>query len=136
MKKIILNRIDHARIRKRIINALEARSIESQEAEMLLSELARATIVEPEEMPSDVVTMHSVVTLRFLNNNRKLKVQLVYPDEANLRENKISIFSPVATAIIGYRAGDEIDWAVPGGMTRIRIEDIIYQPEAMGDYNL
>jgi len=42
----------------------------------------------------------------------------------------------VATALIGYKVSDEIEWVVPSGMTRIRIEEIIYQPEAEGNYDL
>ena len=52
------------------------------------------------------------------------------------KENKISIFSPVATALIGYRVGDIIEWIVPAGLTKIKIDEIVYQPEASGDYNL
>ncbi|MGE5419052.1 MAG: GreA/GreB family elongation factor [Chloroflexota bacterium] len=48
----------------------------------------------------------------------------------------MSIFSPVATALIGYRVSDEIEWLVPSGLTRIRIDEIVYQPEAEGDYDL
>ncbi|MCE9538496.1 MAG: GreA/GreB family elongation factor, partial [Bacteroidetes bacterium] len=48
----------------------------------------------------------------------------------------ISIFSPIATALIGYKVSNEIEWIVPSGLTRIRIDEIIYQPEAAGDYNL
>ena len=48
----------------------------------------------------------------------------------------ISIFSPIATALIGYKVGDEIEWIVPAGLTKMKIEEIIYQPEAAGDYNL
>ena len=62
--------------------------------------------------------------------------QIVYPDQANIKENKISIFSPVATALIGYKVSDEIEWIVPSGMTKIRIDEIIYQSEASGDYTL
>ena len=63
-------------------------------------------------------------------------VKIVYPQDANLKENKISIFSPIATALIGYKIGDEIEWIVPGGMTKIKIVDLIYQPEAAGDFDL
>ncbi len=62
-------------------------------------------------------------------------IQDCIPDQANIRENKISIFSPIATALIGYRVSDEIEWVVPAGLTRIRIEEILYQPEAAGDYD-
>jgi len=53
-----------------------------------------------------------------------------------MKENKISIFSPVATALIGYKISDEIEWIVPSGLTKLRIDEIIYQPEAAGDFDL
>jgi regulator of nucleoside diphosphate kinase len=71
-----------------------------------------------------------------LNNNKQIQFQIVYPENANIKENKISIFSPIATALIGYKTGDEIEWIVPAGLTKIRIDEIIYQPEAAGDFNL
>ena len=101
-----------------------------------MMELDSATIVEPKDIPSNVVTMNSIVKLSFLNNNKQIQFQIVYPDQANLKENKISIFSPIATALIGYRDKDEIEWIVPSGLTKLRIDEIVYQPEAAGDYNL
>jgi regulator of nucleoside diphosphate kinase len=136
MKKLILNKLDYLRIKKAIESAKQVKSINAHEAEDLMTELDSATIVEPKDIPSDVVTMNSVVKISFLNNNRQVRFQIVYPKEANLKENKISIFSPIATALIGYKAGDEVEWIVPAGPTRIRIDEIIYQPEASGDYDL
>ncbi|MBN1462803.1 MAG: GreA/GreB family elongation factor [Paludibacteraceae bacterium] len=46
----------------------------------------------------------------------------------------MSIFSPIATALLGYQVGDEIEWAVPGGMMRVKISETVYQPEAAGDF--
>ena len=74
--------------------------------------------------------------LSFLNNDKTIQFQIVYPEQANIKENKISIFSPIATALIGYKVNDEVEWIVPAGLTRIRIDEIIYQPEAAGDFNL
>ena len=136
MSNIIISRIDHSRIKHRIDDAKQTRSINHSEAETLLKELESAKIVEPEEIPSDVVTMNSIIKLSFLNNNKQVQFQIVYPDKANVKENKISIFSPVAAALIGYKVNDEIDWVVPGGPTKIRIDEIIYQPEAAGDFSL
>ncbi|MBS1949323.1 MAG: nucleoside diphosphate kinase regulator [Bacteroidetes bacterium] len=136
MSKLIINRLDHARIKKCINDAKLFKSISTSEAEKLMKELDSAKIVEPEAIPSNVVTMNSIVKLSFLNNNKQIKFQIVYPDQANIKENKISIFSPIATALIGYKVKDEIEWIVPSGLTRIRIDDIVYQPEAAGDYNL
>ena len=136
MKRIVMSKLDYARILKCIQDGKDKKTINSTEAENLLNELHAAKVVEPCEIPVDIVTMNSIVKIRFLKTNKELKFQIVYPDQANIKENKISIFSPVATALIGYKVSDEIEWVVPSGMTRIRIEEIIYQPEAEGNYDL
>lgn len=136
MSQIIINRLDYARIKKCINDAKQFKSISNTEAEKLMKELDSAKIVEPTAIPSNVVTMNSIVRLSFVNNNKHVQFQIVYPDQANVKENKISIFSPIATALIGYKVADEIEWIVPAGLTKLRIDEIIYQPEAAGDYTL
>ena len=136
MSKIIINRLDYARIKKCINDAKQFKSITSIEADNLLKELDSAKIMEPESIPSNVVTMNSIAKITFLSNDKQVQFQIVYPDKANLKENKISIFSPIATSLIGYKVNDEIEWIVPGGLKKIRIDEIIYQPEATGDYEL
>jgi len=136
MDGAIVNRLDFERIKKCISDARYFKSINKVEAERLIHELNSATIVEPESIPANVVTMNSIVKMSFLNNNLQVQFQIVYPDQADLKENKISIFSPIATALIGYKVNDEIEWIVPSGLTKIRIDEIIYQPEAAGHYNL
>ena len=136
MKKIIMNRLDYVRIKKWISDAKQSKTLSDTESAKLLNELESAEIMDAHNIPPEVVTMNSVVKLTFQNNNKQVQFQLVYPDQANVKENKISIFSPVATALIGYKAGDIIEWIVPSGLTKIKIEDIIYQPEAAGDFDL
>ncbi len=136
MNQIIINKLDYLRIKRWINDAKITKSVSNSDAENLLNELRKAEIIEPEKIPSNVVTMNSIVKVTFLNNDKNITLQLVYPNQANLKEKKISIFSPVATALIGYTVGDEIDWIVPAGLTKIRIDEIIYQPEAAGDFNL
>lgn len=136
MNKLIINRLDYARIKKSINDARQSGSISNREAEKLMAELDAAEIVDPEAIPNNIVTMNSIVKVSFLHNGKQVQFQIVYPDQANLKEKKVSIFSPVATALIGYKVGDEVDWVVPTGLTRIRIDEIIYQPEAAGDYEL
>ncbi len=136
MSKLIVNRLDYARIKKSISDARQFKSINAADEEKLMHELNSANIVEPEDMPANVVTMNSIVKLSFLNNNKQIQFQIVYPENANFKENKISIFSPIATALIGYKVQDEVEWLVPAGLTKIRIDEIIYQPEAAGDFNL
>ncbi len=131
-----MNKLDYARILKCIQDGKSRKTINAAEAENLLNELHAAKIVEPYEVPGDIVTMNSIVRIKFLKTGKEIRFQIVYPDQADMRENKISIFSPVATALIGYKVSDEIDWMVPSGLTKIRIEEIIYQPEAEGNYEL
>ena len=133
MKEIILSSLDVSRIRKSIEEAIRKKSIGQNEASTLANELLSAKIVEPEKIPGNIVTMNSIVKVSFLNTKKTLQIQIVYPENANFRENRISILSPVATALIGYKVSDEIEWIVPSGLTRLRIDEIIYQPEAAGD---
>ena len=135
MNTIILSKLDFSRIHKCIHDARQMNTIGANEAENLMKELSSAKVVEPEEIPHDVVTMNSIVKISFLNTKKTLQFQIVYPDQANFRENRISILSPVATALIGYKVSDEIEWVVPSGLTKLRIDEIIYQPEAAGDFD-
>ncbi|MFN8135567.1 MAG: nucleoside diphosphate kinase regulator [Bacteroidales bacterium] len=136
MKQLILNRLDYSRIKNCINDAKRFNSISLHEAENLVKELDSAKIVEPQKIPSSVVTMNSIVKISFLNDNKQIQFQIVYPSNANLKDKKISIFSPIATALIGYKVADEIEWIVPAGLTKIRIDEIVYQPEASGHYDL
>lgn len=61
---------------------------------------------------------------------------LVFPTEADFAEGKISVLAPIGTAILGYRQGDTIEWPVPSGLCKLKVEEIVYQPEAAGDSDL
>jgi regulator of nucleoside diphosphate kinase len=100
--------------------------------ETLQGELDRAHIVDPTAVPHDVVTMNSRVRLTDIETNEEHVYTLVFPSEANVEERKISILAPIGTAILGYRVGDTVKWAVPGGIRTLRLEEILYQPEAAG----
>lgn len=97
-------------------------------------EIERAIEVEPQSVTGDVVTMNSRVVLRL--DDEKQEVALVYPQDADERARKVSVFSEVGTAILGYQEGDVIDWTMAERTRRIRIEKVVYQPEAFGDLHL
>ncbi|MDN3607005.1 nucleoside diphosphate kinase regulator [Kaistella yonginensis] len=136
MSQVIITKQDFNKIHRSITDAKAKNSIKKDEAEKLLAELKAAKIVEQDQIESDVVTMNSIVKIHFQNNKTSMEFQLVYPAEADLKQKKISIFSSVAAALIGYRVGDEIDWLIPSGMTKIVIDEVVYQPEAAGDFDL
>ena len=102
----------------------------------LRRELDRAEVVEPHEIPPNVITMNS--TVRFVDevSGREFELTLVYPDDAHLTHGTVSVLAPVGSALLGLRIGDAIDWPAPSGTTlRLRVTAIAYQPEAAGDFH-
>jgi regulator of nucleoside diphosphate kinase len=102
----------------------------------LENELDGAQIVAPREIPSDVVTMNSQARVKDLDSNQEMIFTLVFPAEADYEGGKLSVLAPIGTALLGYRAGETVEWEVPGGLRRLKIEQVLYQPEAAGDYHL
>lgn len=88
------------------------------------------------EITSHVVTMNSRVRLKDLDTDKEMLVTLVFPEDSDIEHGKLSVLSPVGTAILGYSVGDIIDWKVPPMVRRIQILEVCYQPEADGKYNL
>ena len=101
----------------------------------LADELEFAEIVPSELIPPDVVTMRSKIKLTDLDTKETMVYSIVFPTEANSEEGKISILAPIATAVLGYRLGDTVEFQAPARVRRLKIEDILYQPESAGDLN-
>lgn len=99
----------------------------------LVKELHRAVIVDPEEVPNDVITMNSRADLLDLESGETLTFTLVFPADANVEEGKISVLAPIGAGMLGYRVEDEFEWNVPAGVRRMRVTRVDYQPEAAGD---
>lgn len=102
----------------------------------LLGEIERAQKVDSNQIPPNVVTMNSKIEIKNLDEIDFQEFQLVFPEDANTEGNQISILAPIATACLGYKVGDVIDWKVPRGVFQFQITGIKYQPEANGDYHL
>lgn len=95
-------------------------------ADGLRSELDRARIVEPSEMPKDVVSMNSTVRFADEDSGKEFERTLCYPQEASGGTDKVSILAPLGGALLGLSVGQSIDWPVPGGRTaRIRILEVV-----------
>lgn len=135
-RDIYITDFDVKRLTQLLQEGLSFTSKDTQHLESLQKELERAHIVEPQAVPRDIVTMNSRVRLKDLNSGDERIYTLVFPTEADVTQYKISILAPVGTAMLGYRVGDKIDWPVPSGMKTFRIEEILYQPEAAGDFHL
>lgn len=134
---IYITEVDRRRLTKLIELSAGPDGVAGREdLRRLEQELERAETVAPREVPADVITMRSRVRLRDLGAGGELVYTLVFPSEADYDEGKISVLAPVGTALLGYRVGDTIEWEVPSGWRRLRVEELLYQPEAAGDYNL
>lgn len=83
-----------------------------------------ARVIDTKRLSDDVVGLLTKVTLTNLTNNFKMTYTVVNPHEANLREQKISIKSPIAQALLGKKAGDEVEVHVPAGIQKFRIDNI------------
>lgn len=128
--KVILSSLDAERLEK-LLESTPAKSFPGKDD--LETELSRAQIVEPEDMPPNVVTMHSTVRFRVESSAEEFCLTLVYPGEVDASGTKISILAPVGSALLGLSQGDEIEWPKPGGGSmRVRIEEVTYQPERSG----
>ena len=99
----------------------------------LEAELARASVVEPQQMPANVVTMNSTVKFVMQSSGEAFEMTLVYPKDADSSGKTVSILAPVGSALLGLTQGDEIEWPNPaGGMTTIQVTEVTYQPERDG----
>lgn len=102
----------------------------------LEAELDRADIVDPENVPPDVVTMNSTIRFRVASTGEAFTLRLVYPKDVDETGGTISVLAPVGSALLGLAQGDQIEWPKPGGGTlEVHLEEILYQPERSGDYH-
>lgn len=102
----------------------------------LEAELARAKVVDPQDVPADVVTMNSTVKFSVEGSADDIELTLVYPKDVDNSGRTISIFAPVGSALLGLSQGDVIDWPSPGGgQIRLTVKEVTFQPERSGTYH-
>lgn len=106
---LVMNESDHKKLSSLVEN------IQSQTTELLEQELARATIVGNDQLPHHAVSMNSVVNFIDLDSQKEMTLTLVYPHEADMSQNRVSILAPIGSALIGLQVGQTIDWPLPNG---------------------
>jgi|AntAceMinimDraft_17_1070374.scaffolds.fasta_scaffold107592_1 regulator of nucleoside diphosphate kinase len=135
LKKLIyITDNDMKRLRELIMVTKETDNEKKKYLKELEDELDKGEVVNFQDIPRNVITMNSKVRLRDINTQKEIIYWLVFPDDANADQGKISILAPIGTALLGYKVGDIIEWRVPAGLTKLKVEEILYQPEAAGDY--
>jgi regulator of nucleoside diphosphate kinase len=132
--EITLSRLDAERL-ERMLEALADKSFPGRSE--LEEEIARAHVVEPAQVPPTVVTMNSTVRFKVESTGTEFSLTLVFPNDADGSNDRISILAPVGSALLGLNEGDAITWPAPGGgMIDVQIIEVTYQPERNGDIAL
>ena len=133
---IYITEPDYNRLSTLIEKTRDGNGVDRQYLNKLESELDRAEIVDAKDIPANVITMRSTVRLKDLVSGEENTYSLVFPTEADFSQGKISVLAPIGTAILGYKSGDTIEWTVPSGLRRLKVDKIVYQPEAAGHFDL
>jgi regulator of nucleoside diphosphate kinase len=130
---IFLTTKDVEKLRDLIREAFHTEYRGSDYLKQLAGEIEKASVVEPNQIPSDVITLNSTARLIDRATKEEMVYTLVFPEDADSAQGKISILAPIGTAMLGYKVGDTFEWDTPGGKRIIHVKEILYQPEASGD---
>ncbi|HOA72108.1 MAG TPA: nucleoside diphosphate kinase regulator [Phycisphaerae bacterium] len=131
-RSIYITQSDAARLRELLRVQMSSNPKDRPNLRVLDEELKRARLVEAHRVKPDVVTMHSRLLVEDVATGEAMEVTLVFPEEADAANGRISVVAPMGAALLGYRAGDTVEFAVPRGKRRMRIKEVLYQPEASG----
>jgi len=123
-REIRITARDMERLRELIEDATRGDPRRALELKDLEAELDRATLVPDDQIPADVVRMHSEAHLVDEDTGEELICQLVFPGEADITHMRVSVLAPVGTAMLGFRAGDRFEWQVPAGTRRLMIKSV------------
>lgn len=134
-RTIYINEFDHRRLQGLIERARTKDPMNQENLAALAAELDRATIVPQHQTGSDVITMNSTAVLVDVEDGEEEEWTLVFPENADVDHRRISVLAPIGIAMLGYRVGDTFEWTTPGGVRKLRVKSILYQPESAGDFN-
>jgi regulator of nucleoside diphosphate kinase len=123
-EQLILRKDDYELLVNYLKGNINSNSFDKHNAEELSTELKKAKLVNDNQFPEDVVGLNSKVTIKDESEDKTMAVTLVKPDMSDIKEKKISIMSPIGTALIGFRKGQKVKWKVPAGMKTFLIVDV------------
>lgn len=119
----------------RLETMLEHQTVLTPTMKHLEDELARAEVVEPQNVPTDVVSMNAKVLITIAPATESTEITLVYPHDFKGEKGQVNIIAPIGAAILGLSEGQDIEWPQPDGhMMKVKIEKVLYQPEREGNY--
>ncbi len=127
--KITITHEDYNTLNAYVKDLIPTGYFDRTNAARLLEELRKATVVERNDLPDDVVRLNSRVIVKEGGKNKLMELVLVVPEKANIKERKISVFAPLGTALIGFRQGEKVKWDVPAGNKTFTIMEVHNQKE-------
>lgn len=101
------------------------RSQTTSQGKDLGQEITNAKIVKDEEMNKKIIRLNSNVEVQEMANGKKIRLKIVMPDCVDLKNHRISVFSPLSVALIGYKENDMIPWTTPAGKTLFKIISVL-----------
>ena len=122
--RIVMSRQDASRLRSLVAAEKSRRGQDREHLADLEHELDRANVVEGQMLPDDRVAVSSTVRVRDLDSGTSHDYTLVWPSHADAAQRRISVLAPMGTALLGCRAGDRVEWQMPGGLVRLLIEEV------------
>ncbi|HEX3637014.1 MAG TPA: GreA/GreB family elongation factor [Paraburkholderia sp.] len=132
-KTCYLTELDVARLEKHAA----APGADAKLQDMLDDVLERAVIVESRDIPANIITMNSQATLVDEASGEQMTWTVVYPPDAEFAQGRLNVFSPLGLALLGARRGERIRFTPPSGTEKVlKLEKILFQPEAADDFTL
>lgn len=134
-RDIVVTEKDLFRLRALLRDTRHLRTEGEETLRALGAELDRATVVAPEQVPADTITMNSTVRVAIEGDDDDEVWTIVYPQMADMETGRISVLAPLGTALLGFREGDTFEWIVPAGRKTYRVIEVVHQPEAAGEWD-
>lgn len=132
---IVMTEFDFRRL-EQLCELMRSRAVGEASLRALEDELQRAEVVAPQRVPPEVVTMNSEVLISDLDTGERRSVKLVFPGRADTDAANISVLAPIGLALLGCREHEELRCSAPFRQRRLRVERMLYQPEAAGHFTL
>ncbi len=124
-KQLLLIEEDYQLLNAYLNGSRSRTSFDPQNAAILKEEIKKARRVKKDVIPGDVVRINSSVRIRKENDSKELELTIVTPEQADIKNRKISVMAPIGTALIGFRKGETVKWKVPAGTVSYTIIEVV-----------
>lgn len=128
-KELYVTEQDLVRLEPILASAHQKSGRGKENVQRLSEDLDRASVIDPENVPRDVVIMNSEICVMDMDSGEEMTFTLVFPEAADFSKSKISVLAPIGSAVLGYRTGDVVEWRVPAGWRRLKIVMVLGRPK-------